>query len=262
MSLDLEQRVLQSAGRLLREHGAGFTMDQLEAASNVSRATIYRRIGGKSELLAKLAERHGMPLERTDIRSDILDAAGEVSARHGFAAATMEQIAERARVGVATVYRHFGDKESLLAAYVEERTPREAVREMALHPTDDVRADLEAIVARSLEFFHQHRDIFRMLFMGSEAERRYLQHLRGRSDTTLERLTAYFAAQREAGRIDRRHEPEELGLALIGLILSFAMIGPHEYGTSLADTEATAVFLVGLFLDGARPRPNSGGEGP
>ena len=245
--------MLDAAERLYRDHGVGFTMDQLEVAAGASRATIYRRIGGKADLLDALAERRGEPVDTTDTRTQILDAAGDVCARHGFAAATMDQIAERAGVGVATVYRTFGDKETLLSTFVEERTPRDAVRDVALHPSDDLRGDLQAIVGWSLPFFHEHRDIFRLLLLGSVAERQYLEHLRGSSGTTLDKLTAYFEAQQAAKRLGPSDDPRDLTLALVGLILSFTLIGPREFGTGLSDPDATAAFIVRVFLDGIQP---------
>lgn len=252
----VERSVVAAARRLLREGGGSFTMAQLEAASGVSRATIYRRVGGKAELLERLAAARGEPYRARDPRRAVLEATREVLAREGLTGATVEGIAAEAGVGVATVYRHFGDKDGLLRAFVDEMTPRLAVRELALHPGDDVAADLEAIVGRTLAFFHEHRDLFRLVLMGGEAERRYLDDLRGRSDSTLARLTGYLRAQQEAGRIAAARAPEDLALALLGMVLSFAVIGPLHYGTFLEAPAASAAFLVRLFLDGLR------GDGP
>ena len=53
-------------------------------------------------------------------RVKILAAAREVFAERGFAA-TLDDIADRAGVGVGTVYRRFPDKDSLIDALFEER---------------------------------------------------------------------------------------------------------------------------------------------
>jgi AcrR family transcriptional regulator len=53
-------------------------------------------------------------------RALVLEAAREVFAEHGLAAGVAE-IAERAGVGVATIFRRFPTKEDLLAAIVEDR---------------------------------------------------------------------------------------------------------------------------------------------
>ena len=51
----------------------------------------------------------------------IVEAAGDVFAARGFQAATVEEIATRAEVAIATLYKLFGSKEAIFAALVEHR---------------------------------------------------------------------------------------------------------------------------------------------
>jgi AcrR family transcriptional regulator len=53
-------------------------------------------------------------------RESVLDAASELFARRGDAV-QMDEIAERAGLGVGTLYRHFADKQALLAAIIGRR---------------------------------------------------------------------------------------------------------------------------------------------
>ena len=46
----------------------------------------------------------------------LLEAAGEIFAEHGYRAATVRQICEKARANIAAVNYHFGDKEGLYMA--------------------------------------------------------------------------------------------------------------------------------------------------
>ena len=46
----------------------------------------------------------------------LLEAAGEIFAEHGYRAATVRQICEKARTNIAAVNYHFGDKEGLYMA--------------------------------------------------------------------------------------------------------------------------------------------------
>ena len=46
----------------------------------------------------------------------LLEAAGEIFAEHGYRAATVRQICEKARANIASVNYHFGDKEGLYMA--------------------------------------------------------------------------------------------------------------------------------------------------
>jgi AcrR family transcriptional regulator len=53
-------------------------------------------------------------------RDAVLDAASELFARRG-ESVQMDEIAERAGLGVGTLYRHFADKQALLAAIIARR---------------------------------------------------------------------------------------------------------------------------------------------
>lgn len=69
----------------------------------------------------------------------MLEAAGALMARRGYARTTMEQIAERAGVGVATVYKHFGNKARILEAIIRpslELAFAEAEKVIAQPPAD------------------------------------------------------------------------------------------------------------------------------
>ncbi len=54
--------------------------------------------------------------EIDDTEKRLLDAAGEVFAEHGYRAATVRQICEKAGTNIAAVNYHFGDKEGLYMA--------------------------------------------------------------------------------------------------------------------------------------------------
>ncbi|MEU3370624.1 TetR/AcrR family transcriptional regulator [Streptomyces sp. NPDC006711] len=68
-------------------------------------------------------------------RSAVLQAADEVFVEHGVAAST-EEIARRAGVGIGTVFRHFPTKEVLLKAVYEQRIEHLAGRALTAG-TDD-----------------------------------------------------------------------------------------------------------------------------
>jgi AcrR family transcriptional regulator len=48
-----------------------------------------------------------------------LSAAGRLFAEHGYAATTIESIADASDVAVETIYKRFGNKRNLLAAYID-----------------------------------------------------------------------------------------------------------------------------------------------
>jgi AcrR family transcriptional regulator len=233
----------------------GFTIGQVAAKTGVSRSTIYRYVGNKEMLLERLAHERGEAFEKSDTRLRILKAARGVFGREGLAAVTMEQIAHEASVGVATVYRHFGDKESLIRAYIEEMVPRNAIHTRTLHATDDIEDDLEQIVEIITTFFFDNRDVLRLVILGGKTERVYFKVLRQGSDRTLDMLANYFRSQMDAGRLQNLGEPEELALALMGMMLAFAVIGPLHYGTEFDLPERISKFIVTIFMNDLRGNP-------
>ena len=248
----IDNPIFDAAQSLLNDVGEAFTIAQLEAKANVSRATIYRRIGNKEMLLKRLVQERGETFERLDIRLSILEAAGVIFGREGLAAATMTQIASEAKVSVATVYRHFGDKKRLVYAFIEELTPRTALCALALHPSEDVSADLKKIVGTVLPFFFENRDVLRLVFMGSETERYYFERLRKSTDSILEHLANYFRAQLDAGRLQSVCEAGELALALMSMVFTFAVVGPLHYGAKLKHLERSGNLIITLFLNDLR----------
>src|SRR3974390_2497623 len=91
-------------------------------------------------------------------RNAILDAAEAVFAERGFHGARIQDIAERARIAVGTVYNHFAQKDDVLSALLDERT-QEMLAQLRPSPDDPPRfADrLEARIARMLACVVRHR---------------------------------------------------------------------------------------------------------
>ncbi len=68
-------------------------------------------------LAAVLDPERRMPqVKKPEVRARILDAALEVFATEGFAGAAMTDIAARAGIGTASIYRYYASKDELVAA--------------------------------------------------------------------------------------------------------------------------------------------------
>lgn len=59
-------------------------------------------------------------MKNTDKREEIMRAALELIAEHGFHGAPMAMVADRAGVGAGTIYRYFENKDSLIAEIFNE----------------------------------------------------------------------------------------------------------------------------------------------
>lgn len=251
-----EQRILDAAERLIKlESRKKFTMDRLEKETAVSRATIYRRFGSKDGLLKRLAEERNLSitdLEKPDARTRIIQAARVVCGQHGILNATMEQIADEAGVGIATVYRHFGDKESLVRTFIDEESPHKLIRSMNMEHGPDIEANLTHIMAEILTFFKDNQDLLRMTFTANSATQDYLASIREAPTRTLHRLTTYFETEIAAGNL-KAQNPQDMAAALLGMALSFGIILPLYYDNiSIKSPQKQAKFVVSLFLDGLR----------
>lgn len=98
---------------------------------------------------------------RIDKRQAILDAAFTVFAREGYAQAGVDVIAREAGVAKATVYSHFGDKETLLRAAIAVSADQALAENLAvvdrLTVVDDLRTTLEGVGFQLLECYCDDR---------------------------------------------------------------------------------------------------------
>lgn len=109
-----------------------------------------------------------------DLRRALLDAALELVEQHGPSGITLREAARRAGVTHAAPYRHFADKEALLAALAEEGFDRlRAETERAMDGTQGLQR-VEQIGMAYIHFARQNPSQFRVMF-GSEVgdKRRY-----------------------------------------------------------------------------------------
>ena len=247
---ETEKEILQAAQKLVEETAATFTMDQLAAKAGLSRATIYRQIGGKKAILQRLADEHGLDeLHQPDVPSRILQAARKLFGEQGLMAPTMEQIAAEADVGVATVYRHFGDKTGLLRRFMQAFRPR-----LPTEPDDasgDLATDLAQLVETMIRFILENQDMVRLSFSNAREWRDQLAGLRPFQERSLNRVANFLQSQMDTGQL-RPIEPQQAAAALLGMILSFSLIMPTYYKLPDPEPQETAVFITNLFLNGLK----------
>jgi AcrR family transcriptional regulator len=246
---EIKAQIVQAAQELLQNRAVSFTMDTLAKQTGLSRATIYRQIGSKQELLQLLAKEHGLAdLTQPDVRSRILQAARTLFGQYGLAAPTMEQIASEANVGVATIYRHFGDKPTLLKTFMETFQPQ---LPDLVQTSGDLATDLTQLVQAMIQFIVQNQDMVRLSFANSAEWQEMLAASRPFHERSLFRVATFLQSQMDAGKL-QPVDPQQAATALLGMILSFSLIMPTYYQLAEPEPQETAVFIVHLFLDGLR----------
>lgn len=114
-------------------------------------------------------------------RKQIVDAAIKVFLEQGYAATTLQKVAEEAQVIRATIYSHFADKNELFVAIVEELT----VKKLG----EDFRERIKSVSPR--EFVYLMRDFVQL----RKQDKEYLALLRtviGESERFPELARLYF----------------------------------------------------------------------
>jgi len=102
-----------------------------------------------------------------DRRSQILAAALEVFAERGFHGARTRELAERAGVSEALLFRHFPTKTALIRAIFDSVGFRQRIREMeAESERVPPRDALVALAASLLTSLRERPDLFRVVFFG------------------------------------------------------------------------------------------------
>ncbi|MFS8974515.1 TetR/AcrR family transcriptional regulator [Cupriavidus necator] len=82
----------------------------------------------------------------TDVRQKVLDAASDLFYTQGVRAVGVDLVIQKAGVAKTSLYRHFGTKDDLVAAYLEREDKAfwETWNEVAAKHADDPRAELDA----------------------------------------------------------------------------------------------------------------------
>src|SRR4051812_49192357 len=104
-------------------------------------------------------------------RQRILAAAGELFAEVGLGA-TLDAVAERAGVGVGTVYRRFPDKEALIDALFEERIEAVVAIAGACSAIEDPWEALVAFFDRAVSLHGEDRALKELVFSAAHGRDR------------------------------------------------------------------------------------------
>lgn len=178
---------------------------------------------------------------RADTRARLLQAAARVYARRGFGGATLDEVAGEAGFTKGAVYGHFGSKENLLMALMEEHLTQQVIDQVALF--DRERTTWERPLAGSqrwMQGLDDDPDPFRLFVeLWTYAQRD--ERLRTRLADGLGALRDTFARFATASALDAGLAPsdgagEQFANVMLGLGLGLPMlklIDPHAVPDSL-----------------------------
>src|SRR5665213_2602703 len=131
MATRTRERILKGARGVLA-NGEKHTVAQFAEAAGVSRASFYRAFESRGALLEALAV-----LPEPGTRERVLEAALVMVGAHGLSALSMDEVAVRAGVSRATLYRLFPGKPVLFASLIMTYSPLEPVSRLAAAMKDE-----------------------------------------------------------------------------------------------------------------------------
>lgn len=227
------------------------TVDDFARAAGVSRASFYRHFKSREALLETLEVS-----PEPGARDRIMSAAVDIVAVNGLQALAMDELADRAGVSRATLYRLFPGKSALLLAMVHAYSPLDPVTEIlttrAGEPPEVLMPELARTAYRAVA---GRMGLVRVMFfeVGSlspeiaEVAREPLFGMVGR-------LVGYVTSQMSMGRLRRMHP----------LLALQSFIGPiffHIFTRPVAeevlhldiDGEAAVTELAHAWLRSMRP---------
>jgi TetR/AcrR family transcriptional regulator, mexJK operon transcriptional repressor len=191
---------------------------------------------------------------------ELLSIALDVFLEHGFEQTTMEEIATRIGMSKRTIYAHYADKAALFKAVVRQAiqvytVPRAALEAVA---TRDLEETLHALAQLRVSNVAPPVGTKLQRILSAQAYRfpeLFNEAFEEGAGPTVDFLCELFKRGNASGET-AISEPQRAAVAF----LSLAVSGPARVivsGNTLDEREISRRirFAVGLFLNGARPRP-------
>ena len=194
-------------------------------------------------------------------RDEILTAAADVFAQHGFRGSTTRRIADAAGVNEITLFRQFGSKEALI---------REAMKHLSqsagLSTLPKVPSDPETELTEWSESFIQHLRLRSSIIrktMGEIEERPEMSQCASYVPTQASNdLCLYLTALKEQGKAAEEFDPTTAAAMLMGSIFADAMgreIMPDVYPqpAEKAAYMYTRLLLRAIGVENGSPKATS-----
>lgn len=190
-----------------------------------------------------------------DLRQALINAALELLTEQDVRSLSLREVARRAGVSHTAPYRHFADKDALLATVAEEGFGMltHSLEVAAQQATDDPLQQLEAIGVAYVDFALEHPSHYQMMFGNYEANlEETTTSLADAAQQSFMVLVNVIVAGQEAGVL-RTEEPTQLAQAAWALVHGLAMLIidgqlPMTQNQAIASSFVVLVFVEGLAI--------------
>ncbi len=186
-------------------------------------------------------------------RQELLRAALKGFAERGYAATSVQEIVDAARVSKPALYYYFKDKAGLFQALVDHaHDERYRLMKQAAERGSTVAEKLTEIVTAVFDFSVRNRELMRLAFATAfgatgEAPGQAKCQQKGRRNFAF--LRALIAQGQAAKELDPRFSPDELAMGLYGQLNTYVMVRLLVPECPLDGERAQRI--VQLFLKGA-----------
>jgi AcrR family transcriptional regulator len=190
-----------------------------------------------------------------DRRRQIMRAASGLFARHGYGGTTTRQIAERARINEALLFRHFPSKEKLYWTIIEEQCSARGRKDKIKEILERGGSDHEVFAAIAREFLTRNArdtELTRLLwFTALESHSLSRRFFRTYVAVYYEALAEYIRRRTSEGAF-RHVDPLLSARGFLGMVVYHFLVqelfGGEKY--QKFDPEAVADSLAGIWLNG------------
>ena len=195
------------------------------------------------------------PYHHGDLRYALIQAGLELLSAGGAAMLDLRKVARKAGVSHAAPYRHFADKQALIAAINREgfRQLAEQIQAAVREAPDDALARLQAIARAYVQFAQEHPWLIREMFSGLTVEREAFADLYAASKSVFTLYVEVVRRGQEQGAIIAG-DPAALAGVLWSLLHGVAMLTiEHQmrpYTDGPGGAEAVTRFGVQLLYEG------------
>jgi len=189
-------------------------------------------------------------------KEQILVAAGELFSRKGFAGTTTREVAAAAGLNEALLFRHFGNKEEIYWAVLEQRCRLGEGRKRMERRLEEGQPDFELFSGIAEDILERHREMpdLMRLFLYSALESHSLSDrmFRTYSVQFYETLASHIEKRKTEGRFRADLDPMLAARGFIGMVFYHHMVqnifGGKQY--QAFDAKQVAETLAEIWLRG------------
>ena len=192
-------------------------------------------------------------VDNSGTRRQLLKAALKHFAHSGYAASSVQDIVDTARLSKPALYYHFKDKAGLFQALVSEaHDERYRLLCEAAEQSKDIRGQLEGILTVLFDYFLKNRELMRISFatmFAAPGEVPASLSYADKCERNFEFVHSLIKRAQKNGELEKRFDSRELAFGFYGQVNSYLV--SHLVMRDCQPDKKTAKRIVELFLTGA-----------